>query len=817
MKREPNPYSKNPILTVTNTMSISVPSMVAEDVLDGTDTPIITTDPEVHGRIDAVSEAVELMDTRIDYVADALVLHKTNIDASIAYVADRTELLYGTCLNADRALSDRIDVLELHGTGDSPLTLSGFAGAYKDYDSTVLDYKLGLDLDPETRQAYLIVKNGSGVNWKPLQLGSGSLASVTTTSDKLYRLEFSQENSFMYALSQQYSSSELAYCNGIACNYFRDPAGAAWLHHTEMRFQKNTSTGALEIQLRGDKDHSWITVASTADTSSSESGGGISFSTRGGTDYSLGFEVDKNADDYSAVVSLTSTGSNEFSGITALSTWLGAPSSDIGDTHVFMAVSGMGTLVFKSSDGMSKYDLSNLGGSSDSTDSKLEIKSGENSDKKTFIVETSKTYRDTVMSLQLYSTVSKTSQLYAVAAPWFASSDSSNYGMRIVPDSDLSNMLELTTNGGASWNKLPWPTISGGSSGSAAGVYELGLLDNGSDSGSRMLPLISSPNLTSGVNVELLSWAIGSSTSDAQDTSGMYTLVGNPIALYDSAYRAPNDSRIKGAVRVVDMHGKICWQRYSYTQRQWLIESGDGSSSSGSAAGVYELGLLDNGNDSGSHMMPLVAETSTSLGGGSRSLAAVRWSIGASTTESNDLSGVYTLMANPLALFGHYHNSIDDIHITGAIRPMLTSAGNLAWQKLDYSTKQWKPIGTDAKIEITEAYEGIFNVKAEKYDYYQGKNVLVNVPALTSGLGAVFNNTSIVACLKADTASSLRSSGVGIQKTGWNSQYTSFYGGEYDITELVVRAPQICEIASHLSQIQWLCENTESIKSLLNK
>ena len=399
MKREPNPYSKNPMLTVTSTMSISVPSMVAEDVLNGTDAPVITTDPEVHGRIDAVSEVVDLMDTRIDAVSNM------------------TELLYGSCVSADEVLSDRIDAV-----------------------SEVVDL-----MD-------------------------------------------------------------------------------------------------------------------------------ISFSTRGGTDYSLGFKADSASDDYSAIVSLKSTGSNEFSGITALRTWLNCPSYGIGDTNVFMAVSGVGTLVFKSPAGMSKYDLSNLGGSSDSTDSKLQIKSGENSDKKTFIVEISKTYRNPVMSLQLYDSARKTSQLYAVAAPWFASSDSSNYGMRIVPDSDLSNMLELTTNGGASWNKLPWPTASEGSSGSSAGVYELDLWDNGGDSGSQMLPLVKDSNIEAARDVSVLNWTVGTSTSDAADASGMYTLIGNPIALYDSAYRAPNDSRIKGAVRVVDMHGTICWQRYSYTAKQWMIE-----------------------------------------------------------------------------------------------------------------------------------------------------------------------------------------------------------------------------------------------------
>jgi hypothetical protein len=233
---------------------------------------------------------------------------------------------------------------------------------------------------------------------------------------------------------------------------------------------------------------------------------------------------------------------------------------------------------------------------SGSTDSKLQIKSGENSDKKTFIVETSPTFSSTVMSLQLYSSKSKTSQLYALAAPWFASSNSTNYGMRIVPDSDLSSMIELTTNGGSSWNKLPWPATSEGSSGSSAGVYELAILDSGYDSGSQMLPLVNAQRLTDGTNVSLVNWSIGASRSNAQDASGMFTLVGNPIALYDSAYRNSGSSRIKGVVRVVDMHGTICWQRYNYTNKQWEIEpTGSSDSDSSSVPIVNALATADYG------------------------------------------------------------------------------------------------------------------------------------------------------------------------------------------------------------------------------
>ena len=504
MKREPNPYSKNPMLTVTSTMSISVPSMVAEDVLNGTDAPVITTDPEVHGRIDAVSEVVDLMDTRIDAVSNmsellygscistigtvsgALELMDTRIDAvseavdlmdtRIDAVSNMSELLYGSCVSADELLNDRIDavsgaidlmdtridgvsnMLALNGSGSSSgssapavtvedsdsfeakrLVLSrlgdsrssaAYGDAIRNYrltapgtqpsDTTAITYALQTFLAAtgihetvgkyanQAAQTRIALVEGvsqsstpqfmwwdSGAykykKWEPWKEAGSSSSGSTTQSDEItldsYHLDelmFSYEDGFLYPSAQGVSESMLNYCSGISCCYFRDPSGSPWIHHAEMRFTKNTGTDDVEIQLRRDNSHDWITVASTAGTSSS-------------------------------------------------------------------------------------------GSSSDS-------------------------------------------------------------------------------------------------SGSAAGVYELVVLDNGTDVGSRMAPLVSEKSISDGTYLDVLNWSIGDSASNAKETSGMYTLIGNPIALYDSAYRSPQDSRIKGAVRVVDMHGKICWQRYSYTAKQWMIE-----------------------------------------------------------------------------------------------------------------------------------------------------------------------------------------------------------------------------------------------------
>lgn len=439
MKREPNPYSKNPRLTVTSTMAISVPSMVAEDVLNGTDAPVITVDPNVNDRIDTISGAVELMDTRIDTVSEMANLTNTNL------------------------------------------------------------YNLAEFVD--------------GIN---------------TRVDNVSK------------------------------------------------------------------------VASLGGTSASESGRDISFTTSGGTDYSLGFKVNANSNDRSAIVSLTSTGSNEFSGIAALGTWLSAPSYQIGSVGTCMAVSGMGTLVFKHMDDTAIYDLNNLGGGS----------------------------------------------------------------------------------------------------GSAAGVYELDLWDNGSDSGSQMLPLVKASNIEAARDVSVLNWTVGTSTSDAADASGMYTLIGNPIALYDSAYRGSNNSRIKGAVRVVDMHGTICWQRYSYTNKQWEIEPTEE--------------ILPDGV----------------------------------TMELLPYNPAYEQRKGRLARF------------TSSDGPLMATA---------------------------------------------------------PGIGLYTGNQSIVACL---TAKSYDSS---INKTTWKDYYIEYEestdnGHSFmDITELIGRRQQLCDIASHLSQIRWLCENTAALYALVNK
>ena len=698
MKREPNPYAQQRTYTVTQTMAISVPSVVAEDVLDGIDMPSTSVDPAINGRIDAISGVVELMGTRIDGVSDMTSLLNDRIDD----VSDMTSLLNDRIDDVSADLSGRIDavseVLALHGSGSSgPIsTLSGFSGSDAHYNqSTGLDYKLGLGLTYDTHQAYLIVKNGDSADWQPLQLESGSSSvhplespSVTTTSDKLYRLEFSQENSFIYALSQQYDTSELAYCDGIACNYFRDPVGALGLHHAEMRFQTNTSSAAIEIQLRGDASSNWITVASTANTSSSEAGGDISFSTSGGTNYSLGFEADSISNDYSAIVSLKSTGSNEFSGIIALGTWLCSTSYTAGNENVFMSVSGMGELVFKSGSSTVKYDLSNLGGDSGSSAPVVTVVDSDAVEAKQLALLRLNDATDSnygyVRNYRLTNSEASSSTAVTYALQMFlaatgihetvgkSANQAAQTRIALVEGASQSSTPQFMwwDSGAYTYKKWePWKedesSSSGGSSSSDSSFYW------------------QETNKSSTSIVAVLSYP-GYSDKDA-------VLIDNPL------YAGQYNSRPCAVRPYISSDGTLL----SWKRRE---ESGSWATigTSGSAAGVYELGLLDNGNDSGSHMVPLVEESSVALGNG-RSLITAKWSIGASTQEAKDLSGVYTLMANPLALFGHHYNSIDDMHITGAIRPMVTSNGALAWQKLNYSTKQWNPINYANALPITNA------------------------------------------------------------------------------------------------------------------
>jgi hypothetical protein len=784
-------------------MSISVPSMVAEDVLDGTDTPIITTDPEVHGRIDAVSEAVDLMDTRINAVSNM------------------SELLYANCVSADEALSDRIDaVSKVASLGDAILTkdqlqwnglgnaanayqssrkgltnsnsqqvydvmtvkdsktkavypiaalgfvcpatnntgiywqksgqtydlqftrnggkswtsltgttgstsgnylpvvgpvdslclyptsdnvdtysenvlcsarvfkfgpndtnivyglqtslaaigihstpgkeiidagavqmalvqgatgasephfvwwnddatcrkwepwkssgneariLSGFSGPDASYNQTTgLNYQLGLGLDYDTKQAYLIVKNGANANWQPLEFGAdnstGSSSSsgsttqteVITLNSNLSKLEFSYQDGFLYPSTQRPSESWLTYCSGITCNYFRDPDGDPWIHHAEMRFTKNTSTDEVEIQLRRDITHDWITVASTAGATSSGSGSVMGdlngpvttlasiTNSMHGVQFNSRDQVFINAHDGNLVRSE----SNRLVSKQYTSDRIH------NSTYPYLELHGSSTLRWFDGDDVSEIELASLAGGGSSGQKTVKY-SGDSSLMLELVGST--TYR---VSPYEGSDCIYAVQMFLAAAGIHNTPDKDKHTaartvMALVEGATQSSTPSIMWNSGdghgyRTWE--PWKEDGSSSSGSVAGIYELVVLDNGTDVGSRMAPLVSEKRASDGTYLDVLNWSIGDSASNAQETSGMYTLIGNPIALYDSAYKAPNDSRIKGAVRVVDMHGTICWQRYSYTNKQWEIEpTGSSDSDSSSVPIVNALATADYG------------------------------------------------------------------------------------------------------------------------------------------------------------------------------------------------------------------------------
>jgi hypothetical protein len=146
--------------------------------------------------------------------------------------------------------------------------------------------------------------------------------------------------------------------------------------------------------------------------------------------------------------------------------------------------------------------------------------------------------------------------------------------------------------------------------------------------------------------------------------------------------------------------------------------------------------------------------------------------------------------------------------------------GTLCWQRYSYTNKRWEieptsdalPDGVTMELLPYSSYYTQYKGRLAQFTSSDGP-----LMATAPGIGLFNGSQSIVACL------SNKSCSTATNNTTWKSYYDigsdSTDGNHYymDITELIKRRQQICDIASHLSQIQWLCENTANIESLLNK
>lgn len=336
MKREPNPYAQQRTYTVTQTMAISVPSVVAEDVLDGEDGGMNAADSsalqELQSDVVELKSDVATLETNVNNLTQTTIpsvrsdvgtletkvstlIYDTvpSISADVATLeTDVSNLIYSTIPTINTVVAETraqanlasqksqvawlttkdgttsklqitsgsgLKALQLTTKGqtatihdlvvsaakslsssESALTLSGFAGTYKDYNSTVLDYKLGLDFDFDTKQAYLIVKNGIAENWQPYQLESDSSGSsdVTVTED-LKKLDFKGDGtSKVIAIRGNFNGETSLYYYALAASAFAN------VEHPECQF-KVSDTGLLYTTTDG--GNTWTAVGSSDSTS----------------------------------------------------------------------------------------------------------------------------------------------------------------------------------------------------------------------------------------------------------------------------------------------------------------------------------------------------------------------------------------------------------------------------------------------------------------------------------------------------------------------------------------------------------------------
>ena len=231
MKREPNPYASNPILTVTNTMSISVPSMVAEDVIDGSADKIVGVDPAA---LDAIKETIQ--------------------EVSIVAALARSEA--GDLQGTVESIKDDID--------STSRLAYGIQAGYTKHPSNA---KLTVDTSDLTGLAYFrLTGNGHdvAVSTQDLQnlvdgnVGSGgSGAGVVTLGPDVNSASLSVEGDTMV-----FGVSSGGGTSGTNLGYYKIAATGfvhAYNPKLQMRLQSNSS-GQVSLKLTSDNGGTWHSI-----------------------------------------------------------------------------------------------------------------------------------------------------------------------------------------------------------------------------------------------------------------------------------------------------------------------------------------------------------------------------------------------------------------------------------------------------------------------------------------------------------------------------------------------------------------------------
>lgn len=223
-------------------------------------------------------------------------------------------------------------------------------GTYSHVGSTTSVDSLNGSIVPKYANGQLswCYSDDGGGSWTDLSKESSS---DVTLSHSLKKLNFSGD----WDYKAIFISGSF---NGETGLYYYALAAEAFVNAEYPAYQLKAGKNGILYTTNGGT--TWTTVSGGGAGSGSTSNT-VTFGPFGASDqYELSLALGQT-DTYSAIVELRDT-TNDYSGAAALGAYLTSPNSNAYIDGVLMAVSGMGTLVFKHHDETVTYDLNNLGG-----------------------------------------------------------------------------------------------------------------------------------------------------------------------------------------------------------------------------------------------------------------------------------------------------------------------------------------------------------------------------------------------------------------------------------------------------------------------
>lgn len=266
MQREPNPYAQQPAYTVTQTMAISVPSTVAEDVLDGEDMGGGESNIDSSTLVALQSDMVELKSD----VAD--------LSSQLNTVNDDVQQLTSQCIE----LKETTVAADYKGNAKSDLTLTinGSNGSLylsaKDANNSItqLDrYALQVTLadlyDEDARYAFvngvLSKSTNEGVSWDPISSSSSGSNNQVLSINGLDALSFSCNYDTRGTIIVQGSTTD---ASGLA---YYPLATSSFANADSIACQmKPVSNG---IAYSNDYGNTWTTITATSGSGSGSDSG----------------------------------------------------------------------------------------------------------------------------------------------------------------------------------------------------------------------------------------------------------------------------------------------------------------------------------------------------------------------------------------------------------------------------------------------------------------------------------------------------------------------------------------------------------------